>query len=84
MKVAAKVFKGIEYVQVNQLPEDQRENFVQSINDSLFIKILIDGKVLSDCVQFKDYEMWYDGIYRSSVEKRSVTKKSIKTAAVEN
>lgn len=84
MKAAAKVFKGIEYVQVNQLPEDQRENFVQSINDSLFIKILIDGKVISDCVQFKDYEMWYDGIYKSVVEKPTVAKKSIKTVAVEN
>lgn len=82
MKVAAKVFKGIEYVQVNQLPENQRESFVQSINDSLFIKILIDGKVISGCVQYKDYELWYEGIFKHVSEKTPVLEKLKSTVSV--
>lgn len=80
MKVAAKVFKGIEYVQVNQLPENQRESFIQSVHDSLYIKILIDGKVVSGCVQYKDYERWYDAIFRPRAEKSPVSE--IATSAV--
>ncbi|HEY3401985.1 MAG TPA: hypothetical protein VGK59_01280 [Ohtaekwangia sp.] len=63
MKVQAKNFKGIEYIQVNQLPKDQYEKFQLTINKSLFIKILIDGKVISGCVQYKDYSLWYEGVY---------------------
>lgn len=67
MKVAAKIYKGIEYVLFNQLPEEQREKFAHTANDSLFIKIMIDGKVVSGCVQYKDYEQWYDLIYQGQV-----------------
>ena len=63
MKVQPKNFKGIEYVQVNQLPKDQYEKIQQSINKSLYIKILIDGKVISGCVQYKDYSLWYENVY---------------------
>jgi len=82
MKVAAKVFKGIEYVQVNQLPENQRESFVQSINDSLYIKILMDGKVISGCVQYKDYELWYESIFKQHTEKTHVQEKLKSTVNV--
>ena len=63
MKVQPKSFKGIEYIQVSQLPPDQYEKFQQTINKSLYIKILIDGKVISGCIQYKDYTLWYESIY---------------------
>lgn len=64
MKVQSKIFKGIEYVQVNLLPADQRNSIEQNVNPSVFIKILMEGKVVSNCLQYKDYEAWYDSIFR--------------------
>jgi len=63
MKVDCKVFKGIEYVQVSELPDDQRQLLVQTINPDLYIKILIDGKIVSGCLQYKDYSSWYHQHY---------------------
>lgn len=63
MKVSPKNFKGINYIQVNQLPKDQHEKFIQTTPKSLHIKILIEGKVVSGCVQYKDYSLWYDNVY---------------------
>ena len=63
MKVSPKNFKGINYIQVNQLPKDQYEKFIQTTPKSLHIKILIEGKVVSGCVQYKDYSLWYENVY---------------------
>ena len=59
MKVDSKIFKGIEYVQVSELPQAQREVLAQTINPELFIKLLVDGKIVSGCLQYKDYNTWY-------------------------
>lgn len=59
MKVDAKIFKGIEYVQMSELPQAQREFLTQTINPDLFIKLLVDGKIISGCLQYKDYNNWY-------------------------
>lgn len=59
MKVDSKIFKGIEYVQVSELPQAQRELLTQTINPDLFIKLLVDGKIISRCLQYKDYDKWY-------------------------
>ena len=59
MKADSKIFKGIEYVQVSELPQAQRELLMQTINPDLFIKLLIDGKIISGCLQYKDYSKWY-------------------------
>jgi hypothetical protein len=59
MKADSKIFKGIEYVQVSELPQAQRELLMQTINPDLFIKLLIDGKIIGNCLQYKDYSKWY-------------------------
>jgi len=65
MKVNSTIYKGIEYVQVNSLPEDQKERLLQTINHDLFIKILVDEKLIGNCLLFKDYEIWYENVYRA-------------------
>lgn len=67
MKVDAKLFKGIEYVQLSELPQNQRELLTQSINQELFIKLLVDGKIVSGCIQYKDYSKWYVEQYQPLV-----------------
>jgi len=61
--VKSKVYRGIEFVQLSELPGEQREMFTSTFNKSLVIKILVSGKVLNDCIQFKDYTTWYEGVY---------------------
>ena len=67
MKVDSKIFKGIEYVQVSELPQSQRDELSQSISRELYIKLLIDGKIISGCLQYKDYSRWYTEIYQPKI-----------------
>lgn len=63
MKVKSSVYKGIEYIQINTLPADQRVKLLETLNSELLIKILADGKLIGNCIQFKDYEFWFDNIF---------------------
>jgi hypothetical protein len=65
MKVDSKMFKGIEYVQVSELPQCQREILAQTINPDLYIKLLVEGKIISGCLQYKDYSKWYHEHYQA-------------------
>lgn len=64
MKVNSTIYKGIEYIQVNALPPDQKERLLQTINHDLFIKILVDEKLIGNCLLFKDYEIWFENVYK--------------------
>lgn len=64
MKAETKLYKGIEYVQVNLLPAEQQNIISQTLSNKLYIKILIDGKIIGNCLQYKDYELWYNNVYR--------------------
>lgn len=63
MKANRKIFKGIEYVQLQELPLAQQDKLM-SRND-LFIKIMIEGKVVGQCIQYKDYNFWYENVFRT-------------------
>ena len=65
MKVDCKIYKGIEYVQLNELPETQREELLQTMAHNFFIKIMIDGKIVTQCLQYKDYDAWYEGVFKT-------------------
>lgn len=70
MKIPAKNFKGITYVQLSELPIVQQELLLQTIHKDLFIKILIGEKVHTSCLQYKDYERWYHNIYKISANEK--------------
>lgn len=78
MKADVKIFKGIEYVVVNELPQVQQTMLLDTINHDLFIKIMIDGKIISQCLQYKDYSKWYD--QKSTITSPTIT--SIEVADV--
>lgn len=63
MKINSTIYKGIEYIQVRELPPDQQTLLLQSISPDQFIKILVEGKLVGNCLQFKDYELWFDTVY---------------------
>jgi hypothetical protein len=64
MKIDSKIFKGIQYVEVHQLPVEQSSSIFKTVDQDDFIKIMVDGKILSGCLQYKDYESWYHSVYR--------------------
>jgi hypothetical protein len=67
MKVNSTVYKGIEFIEISTLPNEQRTSLLQTINPELLIKILVDGKLMPRCIQYKYYEEWYESSYQSSV-----------------
>ena len=89
MMVKSRVYKGIEYVQLSELPREQQEMIGNSLNRNLTIKILVNGKIVPDCLQFRDYIIWYESIYKvqskpeESVEPKPVKNKIPSTLAVE-
>jgi len=86
MKVNSTIYKGIEYVQVNALPPDQKEKLLKTINHDLFIKILVDEKLIGNCLLFKDYEIWFDNIYKPlplTKESDPKSKSSIESPAIQ-
>lgn len=67
MKVLAENYKGIEYVRISKLPDEQRSKLVQTLPSDRIIKILRENELLTDCVQFKHYEAWFKSHYKNGV-----------------
>lgn len=65
MKVNSRIYKGIEYVQLSDLPVDQQEKIKELFTEDFLIKILIDKSIVSNCIQYKDYLNWFDKNYSS-------------------
>lgn len=68
-----KLYKGIEYVQLKELPEDQQQKITQSLSREFFIKILIDGHLHQDCILYKDYKNWFENVYSVPDVRESTT-----------
>jgi hypothetical protein len=71
MKVNSTIYKGIEFVEISALPNEQKTSLMQTVSPDLFIKILVDGKLMPRCIQYKDYEEWYDNLYRPASKEES-------------
>lgn len=56
--MSAETYKGIEFVRISNLPEDQKSQIRATIDHSKIIKILRDKELLNDCVQVNDYALW--------------------------
>lgn len=66
--VPSKNYKGIEYIQLADLPREQQEQMQKTLNREFYIKILVNGEIISNCVQYKDYRKWYETIFRPAVQ----------------
>lgn len=61
-----KLYKGIEYVKLSELPQEQKDRIRTTFNEQLFVKILVNGKLLEDCILYKDYKFWFRTVYEDS------------------
>lgn len=68
MKATARVYKGIEFINESDLPTNQ-QLLLQHNEEVERIKILLDGKIVKNCIQFREYERWYSSVYKKSVAK---------------
>jgi hypothetical protein len=76
MKAIAKVYKGIEFININELPANQKL-LIQHNAELQRIKILLDGKIVNDCIQFREYEQWYALVFKTSVPKSPVKEENV-------
>lgn len=61
------VYKGIEYVRISMLPNDQSARIMASFPKEKIFKILKDDDVIiSDCIQYYDYQEWFKKFYQPS------------------
>lgn len=60
MRVKAENFKGIEFVRISSLPNDQKEKIWKSFQHDKIIKIVKDNALLNDCILYHDYVNWAD------------------------
>jgi hypothetical protein len=70
MKVNSTIYKGIEFIEISSLPNEQKTSLLESVSPELLIKILVDGKLMPRCLQYKHYEEWYDNFYGSAQRKK--------------
>lgn len=69
--IEARVYRGIEFIRISELPEDQQQLIKQWAVNGTIIKILMDNKLLPDCIQYKDYCFWFENVYIKVLETES-------------
>ncbi len=75
--VKPETYKGIEFVQLSELPQAQQKMLKSTLNKNFLIKILVNGKILHDCLQFKDYNLWYESTFKTQIvaeEQKEITR----------
>jgi len=75
MKIPPTHFREIDFVVVDELPVIQQELLKSSTNLE-YIKILIDGKIIGPCLQYKHYELWFHQVYKR--EQTQIQQKEVK------
>ena len=75
MKIPPTHFREIDFVVVDELPENQQQALQQTTNLE-YIKILMDGKIIGPCLQYKHYEMWFHQVYKR--DQTQIVQKEVK------
>ena len=60
MGATAENFKGIEFVRISSLPEEQKEKIWNSFHHDKIIKIVKDKALMNDCILYQDYISWLE------------------------
>lgn len=66
MKVQATSYKGIEFICLPGLPQDQQQ-LLQHNPQLERINIMVDGKICRDCILYSEYSNWYASVFTQSV-----------------
>ena len=63
--VSPQSYRGIVFVQINLLPEDQRAQLIEWLPEVNKIKIQADGQLIDQCITYNDYTFWFQNHYSS-------------------
>ncbi len=59
----SKRYKGIDYVRLESLPSEEKDQIINWLNSDTIIKIQTESELMSDCILYKDYEYWYTHVF---------------------
>ncbi len=68
MKLAPKVYKGINYIRITDLPDKQKAVYAEDQKKMELIKINTGNQVFHDCILYSVYGYWYCSIYLAKNE----------------
>ncbi|MGK7391187.1 MAG: hypothetical protein ACNS60_12600 [Candidatus Cyclobacteriaceae bacterium M2_1C_046] len=80
--VKKEIYKGIEFVRLSKLPEEQAVQ-IKEWSRSKRITILTDAETWRDCIQYKDYQNWYENSYKP-VPAKELSQVNIQKPAAKN
>lgn len=60
MKAYPHIDLGTGYVQVSRLPFDQALKLREWLPQTSFVRLNLPDQVLDDCIQYSEYEYWFD------------------------
>ncbi|KYG78588.1 hypothetical protein EV198_1471 [Roseivirga ehrenbergii] len=63
MKAQPHIDLGTGYVQVSKLPFDQVFKLREWLPQTSFVKLNLADQILEDCIQYSEYEYWFDFQY---------------------
>ncbi len=62
-KPEPKVYKGINYIRISDLPNKQKAVYAEDQEKMELIKINTGDQVFHDCIPYSVYDNWYRSIY---------------------
>ncbi|MCE2994456.1 MAG: hypothetical protein ACK5RG_03190 [Cyclobacteriaceae bacterium] len=78
MRATSEIYKGIEFVRISSLPEDQKSAIWNSFDREKIIKILKTDALMNDCILYRDYLDWLGQIRTKIIEvKNPVEEQSV-------
>ena len=60
MKVSSKEYKGIHFIQLTDLPDDQAETLQHAISPNEIFKIRTEEETIAGCIEYRIYEAWFE------------------------
>ena len=63
MKPEPKVYKGINYIRISDLPDKQKAIYAEDQKKMELIKINTGDQVFHDCIPYSVYDSWYRSIF---------------------
>jgi len=73
--IKPRLYKGIEYIQLDDLPGPTRDRLRTFVKAETFIKILVNDKVVNNCILYHDYLSLAEQMERAEVAQEGVTLK---------
>jgi len=72
MKLAPKVYKGINYIRITDLPDTQKAIYTEDQKEVELIKINTGNQVFHDCILYSVYDSWYSSTYLAEIEEAPI------------